>query len=120
MKKPQPVPPPKVAPIHPVLQVIVYGLFGMFVVGMFAGNSPRSEQVSSTSTKTPATSPQPDSDRILLGNSDTGYSLWLDKSNGCVYVKDLSEGDLRRLGVSLSQFKQSVKQETGARCVFFE
>lgn len=55
----------------------------------------------------------------FLGRSRTGYELRLGSDN-CIYVKDLREADLNRLGINLSQFRDAVKLESGKRCVFFE
>lgn len=55
----------------------------------------------------------------FIGTGPTGYSLW-EGNDRCIYVKDLREGDLSRLNTSISEFKRSVKEETGSSCVFFE
>lgn len=57
--------------------------------------------------------------RKFLGTSPIGYSLWFG-SDDCIYVKNLTEVDLARLNVSLSDFKAVVKQQTGSSYIFFE
>lgn len=83
--------------------------FGALVVRAFSKPSVFPEQAASALT---VAAPEPSSDRVLLGSSDTAYSLWLDKSNRCVYVKNLTDADLRRMNVNLSQFKSVVKQRS--------
>ena len=61
----------------------------------------------------------PSNDRTFLGSGPTGYTLWRG-SDGCIYVRNLTEGDLSRMNVSMSEFKQVIKEQTGSRCVFFE
>jgi hypothetical protein len=65
------------------------------------------------------TASRPSQERTFLGEGPTGYTLWLGNDD-CIYVKDIRESDFARLGVSMRQFKQVVKEETGSRCVFFE
>lgn len=72
-----------------------------------------------TSTSSESADSQSSEDRIFIGEGPTGYTLWLG-TNGCIYVKDLMQSDLARLGVSLKEFKKIVKEETGSQCVFFE
>jgi hypothetical protein len=128
MKKQQPpVPPPQKINIFKLIYYIVTRSFLAYFFLLFTAAIlfPRAfEPSKSTSTTTASTAsytaPKPESDRVLLGNSGTGYSLWLDKSSGCVYVKDLTEGDLQRLNTDINGFKSAVKQQTGARCVYFE
>lgn len=72
-----------------------------------------SSSVVSSSSTSGSTAP-----RTFLGKSKTGYELWADKN--CVYVKGITEGDLARLNTDVWGFKDSVKAETGYKCVLFE
>ncbi|MGL4619766.1 hypothetical protein [Chroococcidiopsis sp.] len=90
------------------------------LVGLFnLHNNPSSNSTTSLSSPNTSGNSATSENRTFLGTSPTGYTLWKG-SDGCIYVKNLTEGDLQRLGVSLGQLKDVIKQETGSRCVFFE
>jgi len=85
----------------------------LFVSVMYKPTSTTSPSVVSSSSTSGSTAP-----RTFLGKTKTGYELWADKN--CVYVKGITEGDLARLNTDVWGFKDSVKAETGYKCVLFE
>ncbi len=92
--------------------VISLGLVALFTsCNMMSSGNNSPEVASSVPTNT--------TQKKFLGKSETGYSLYLG-SDDCIYVKDLTKADLSRLSVSLTQMKDTIKQQTGKRCVFFE
>lgn len=102
----------------PKVKAAVTGVCAFYYV-MLSANQPTSTPTSSASS-TQTSSEQPSTmQRTLPGRSQTGYKLYLG-SDDCIYVKDITEGDLARLNVTLWEYKDVLKQETGKSCVFVE
>jgi hypothetical protein len=94
----------------------VAGILFLFAIFTYKPNSTTSASSENTSLSTSSASST--SSRIFLGRSQTGYELWADKR--CVYVKGITEADLARLNTDVWGFKDSVKAQTGYKCVLFE
>lgn len=100
-------------------------LQGAFGTGTQTSTVEKPASESSTSVSTlpdssataPATNASSRSE--VLGYGPTGYSL-LKGSDGCIYVKGLTEADLARLNTDVQGFKSVIKEQTGSQCVFYE
>lgn len=100
-----------------VLAALIMWGFSSCVGAVFQQQPSPQLQVSQPSA--PSAPSTPSNDRTFLGSGPTGYTLWRG-SNGCIYVKNLTQGDLSRMNVSISELKQVIKEQTGSQCVFFE
>jgi hypothetical protein len=88
--------------------VIVLGLFGKVF-------SPSPAPVTATVQNQANVSPQ----RILILNTEAGYSLW-QQGDGCLIVKNITEGHLRAMGTDWGGFKDALKSKYGFKCVLSE
>lgn len=84
---------------------------------------PATEPSSSASTSPDSSAAPPatydDKGRKVLGYGSTGYSL-LKGTDGCIYVKGITEADLARMNTDTEGLKKVIKEETGAMCVLYE
>lgn len=78
-------------------------------------NSPP-ENITTTNSSSSST---PTKEKEVLGYGPTGYSL-SKGSDGCIYVKGLTEADLARMNTDVFALKKTIKEETGSQCVFYE
>jgi hypothetical protein len=88
--------------------VLVLALFGKVF-------SPSPAPVAATVQNQTSTSAQ----RILILNAEAGYSLW-QQSDGCLIVKDITQGHLRAMGTDWDGFKDALKSRYGFKCVLSE
>jgi hypothetical protein len=73
-------------------------------------------------SRAPAPAPQQASaprQRVLILTAQEGYTLW-NQDDGCLIVKDITEGNLRGMGTDWEGFKTSLKSRYGFQCVLVE
>jgi hypothetical protein len=103
-----------------IVLAVLFSPIYIIAIGLYIEYVPKvvpTERVSPSQSAAPSQNVVTEQ-RTFLGQSESGYELWADKS--CVYVKGIRESDFARLNTTMDGYKQVIKQQTGFNCVVFE